>query len=313
MRGWKIWAVLGALLLAELSGALPEGREIEGLRLVDTLAVDGGGEITVTALTAARTTEEDEAEVFLGSGDSLAAACRDLRENSARRTYLGQAEQLLAGDDSEVPEVLDFVLTGGELRLDTAFYIVKGEAGAALEGSAEKAMGETGGRDPRKRTVGELLKRLTEEEYALAPALARNEEGGLAPAGWAVLGSEGVVGYLEGDAALGALLLCGEGEGEVVTLSDGAAEIESVWCWAGNGAVHCTLEVRAVQGELRMEEVETWAEEKIRAALKPGRDCWGLDRELAVLCPWDWEELRETDVSELAIKVTGKWVNGDEG
>lgn len=310
MKGWKIWAALGALLLAELSGALPEGREIEGLRLVDTLAVDGGGEVTVTALTAARTAEEDEAEIFLGRGESLASACRDLRENSARRADLGQTEQLLVSGDGEVTETLDFVLTGGKLRLDTALYIVKGEAGAALEDSAKKAAGEIGGQDPRRRTARETLARLTEGERALVPALARNREGELAPAGWAVLGSEGVVGYLAGDAALGALLLCGEGEGEVVTLSDGAVEIQAVRRWTENGGVCCALEVRAVQGEPQMEEVETWAEERIRTALRPGWDCWGLNRELAVGRPWDWEEIRKIDVSKLEVEVVGRWTDG---
>lgn len=155
------------------------------------------------------------------------------------------------------------------------------------------------------------MARLSEGEYALAPALAPDEEGTLAPAGWAVVGPDGVAGYLEGDAALGALLLDGDGEGEVVTLPGGAAELTAVRVWAKKGKVTCTLEARRAQGEPDMAALEAWGERMLRAALASGWDCWGLDRELACSAPWDWEQVKGTDVDELEVEVTGRLVERD--
>lgn len=311
MKGWKLAAALALALAAGGTGTLPESREIEGLKLVGTLAVDGGAETSVTALTAVRATGEEEPETFSGTGDGLAEACRKLREGSSRRTYLGQTEQLLVGEEYSLGEALDFVMVNRELRMDTSLYIVKGNAGQALAASAERAPEETGGQDPRRRTVGQTLARLAEGEYALVPALAAGEEGALVPAGWAVAGPEGIAGYLEEDAALGALLLNGGGEGEVLTLPGGAAELTAVRTWAQNGRVKCTMEARRAQGEPDMEALEAWGEQMIRAALAPGWDCWGLNRQLA--CPWfwKWEQVKGTNVGELDVEVTGRLVEGN--
>ncbi len=124
MRKGTWAAALGLALLLAGRGALAGGREMESLKLVTALAVDGEGEVQVTAVTGVRTTEEEKPEVLGGRGTTLAEACQDLRETSARRAYLGQTEQLLVGEDAGLGETLDFVLTDGELRLDTLLYIV---------------------------------------------------------------------------------------------------------------------------------------------------------------------------------------------
>jgi len=303
------WALGLALLLAvKGAGLLPQGRELEERKLVSALAVDGEGFVTVTAVTGVRVTEDEEAEVLTGTGDGLAAACRTLREGSARRAYLGQTEQLLIGEGRDLEETLDFVVTDRELRLDTLLYIVRGNAGEALAASAALVAGETGGRDPRSRTIGEILPRLAEREYALVPALAPGEEGALEPAGWAVLGPDGVAGYLEDDAALGAALLAGLGGEQVVTLPHGAAELTAVRTWAMDGALRCTLTARIVEGDPDPEDLAAWGERVLTAALAPGWDCWGLERELGALRPGDWAVWEDYPVEDLAVKVTGKLV-----
>jgi hypothetical protein len=308
----KAWALALALLLAAKgTGVLPRSRELEQRQLITTLAVDGGEETVVTGLTGVRTTEEEEAEVLTGTGDSLAAACAALRAGSSRRAYLGQTQRLLVGESQDLADLLDYVRSDGELRTDTLLYIVVGNGGTGLAASAEKAAGETGGEDPKGRTVGELLPRLTQGEYALAPAL-RGDETGLTPAGWAVLGPNGVEGYLEGDAALGAQLLLGLGEGEVVTLSQGAVELEKVRAWAKDGTLSCTLTARVVQGTPTPEELAAWGERVLQAALAPGWDCWGLDRQQGALEPWNWETWKGTSVAALRVNVTGKLVETGE-
>ena len=176
MRGRKWALILVALLMAKGAGLLPQSRGLEERKLISALAVDGGEEITVTAVTGVRASEDEEAEVLIGHGESLAEACRALRGSSARRAYLGQAEQLLLGEGQDLNQVLDFVMTDWELRLDTLLYIVKGSAGEALAASGEKVAAETGGQDPRGKTIGWVLPRLAEGEYTLVPALA--PEGG---------------------------------------------------------------------------------------------------------------------------------------
>ena len=314
MKG-KEWALaLAALLCAKTLGLLPQSRELEEWKLVTALALDREGEtVTATALTGVRTTEEEEPETFTGEGGGLAEACAALRQNSSRRAYLGQTQQLLLGEGQDLGAAMDFVLLSREVRTDTLLYIVKGTAGAALMASADKVGAETGGQDPRGRTVGELLPRLSEGEYTLTPALAPGEGGALAPAGWAVLGPKGVEGWLEGDAALGADLLTGLGTDKTVTLPTGAVQLTAVRLWAKEGTLRCSLTARVAQGDPRASDLEGWGEEKLKAALEPGWDCWGLRRQLAALEPRAWEEWQGADISALNVEVTGRLVGDREG
>lgn len=312
MNGHRWALLLAALMAAGGVWAMPQAREPEALQLITALAVDEGEETTVTAVTGVRSSEDEEPEVLKGTGDSLTAACGDLRENSSRRAYLGQTQQLLVGEGCDLKRVLDFTVEHRELRLDTLLYIVRGAAGPALEASAQMTATETGGQDPRGVTVGEVLPRLTEGEYALAPALAPREDGHLAPAGWAVLGNNGVAGYLEDDAALGVALLSGKARGQTVTLPNGGVELVSARCWAKEGELCCTLAARVAEGAPTEGELTVWGSEVLRSALANGWDCWGLRRETALFRPWDWGELRYADVSAFNIKVEGELTRGDE-
>lgn len=312
MNGHRWALLLAALVWAGGVGAMPQAKEPESLQLITALAVDGGEKITATAVTGVRATEDEEPEVLKGEGDSLTAACGDLRENSSRRAYLGQTQQLLVGEGLDLKNVLDFATEHRELRLDTLLYIVKGKAGPALEASAQMTAAETGGQDPRSVTVGEVLPRLTEGECALAPALVPDEEGKLSPAGWAVLGRGGVLGYLEEDAALGAALLNGKAQGQTATLPGGGVELVSARCWAKEETLCCALTARTVEGQPTEEELAAWGSEALRAALEQGWDCWGLRRELAFFRPWEWDKAKDADVSTFNIKVEGEITGGDE-
>lgn len=304
MKKYGLLLPLLALLAAGVFGLLPKGREMEELKLVTALAFDGN---KVTALTGVRVTESEEAQALTGEGESLAEACSELRASSSRRTYLGQAQQLLLGTDQDTAQALDFVLLDRELRLDTLLYIVKGNAGEALAGAVEQTAEETGGEDPRGRTVGETLTRLTQGYCAPVPALRNAEEGGLGPAGWAVLGPSGVLGFLEETAAEGADLLHGLGTGRVAVLPGGSVELTGVRMGSGKGAVTCTLTGRTVQGDPTAEELEAWGLERLRAALATGWDCWGLGQAQEI---WGGDN---AVVSDLEIRVTGRLVSGSEG
>ena len=119
---------------------------------------------------------------------------------------------------------------------------------------------------------------------------------------------------MEDEAADGAVLLAGQGEEKVIALPGGSVELTGVRSWAMDGRVMCTLTGRVVQGEPTEGERAAWGENNIRAALELGWDCWGLDRELGALRPWDWKSIQGTDVSTLKVKVTGKLVGkGEDG
>jgi len=286
MKG-RIWAVILVLALgARGAGILPQGREMEELSLIASLAADGGaGEVRVTAVTGVRASEGEEPQVLTGTGEDLARACADVRQGQATHAYLGQAGQLLLGEDlarESLGEVLDFVLSEREMRLDTLFYIVKGNAGEGLAASASGTAGETPGEDKRGKSVGEILSRLAEGEYTLTPALAPGEDGTLAPDGWAVLGPAGLAGYLTGEAALGAELLSGHARGETAALPGASVELTSVQIRAVRDGVKCCLTSKELQGDCPPEELETWAAKAVRAALAAGLDCWSLGRLRAV-------------------------------
>lgn len=298
MRG-RLWAALiGTVLLLRGAGVLPDGREMEELTLITALGLDGGEMVQVTAVTGIR--QDQEAEVLTGTGMGPASACRDMELSRPTRAYLGQTRQLLLGEKmarESLGEVMDFILTDGSLRLDTLLYVVRGSAGAGLANSLELASdGETAAR--RGRTVGELLSRLAESERVLIPALAANGAGELNPAGWAVAGPNGVENFLDGDAAQGASLLLGLGEGDVVNFPEGAVELTRARCGAVGGVLRCRLDARVVEGDVDETMTELWAERCIRAALVRGKDCWSLERMQRLTG-------NVTPVQKLTVKVVG--------
>ena len=120
-------------------------------------------------------------------------------------------------------------------------------------------------------------------------------------------------GWLEGDAALGADLLTGLGTDKTVTLPTGAVQLTAVRLWAKEGTLRCSLTARVAQGDPRASDLEGWGEEKLKAALEPGWDCWGLRRQLAALEPRAWEEWQGADISALNVEVTGRLVGDREG
>lgn len=211
----KKYYALACFLLLLLGMGLPQSREMEELQLITALSVDGGeGEISLTALTAVRASDDEPPETLAAQGFDMDSACRGIQEAKASRAYLGQTDKLLLGEGiarSELMEILEFVLDHRELRLDTLLYIVKGNADDGLTASALEAVRETPGRDPRGVSVGQALSQLFEGKQARVPALAPGEDGQLRPAGWAVLDRQGLAGYT-GDAARVWAVLEGEAD-----------------------------------------------------------------------------------------------------
>lgn len=244
---------------------LPRGAEPEQRQLVTVLAFDRGAR--VTALTGVRATEAEEAEALSGVGVTAAEACGALRGVSSRKPYLGQVEQVLIGEGQSVDEVLELILRDSELSLDTLLYMVKGDAGTALTADAPRVAKELGGTDPRGVSAGQVLSALREGEWAAVPALGQGDGSGLRVDGWALLGADGAVRFLEGDAALGIELMQEVAAGRTVVLSDGTAELVEVSARVSEHRVSVKLTARSLEGEPTAEELERWGERCLREAL----------------------------------------------
>ena len=97
--------LLAATLLLPLAGcrrdvaALPRGREIEDMELMQTLGVDAAeaGQVAVTASSGAGDGPDSGATVVNGSAATLSAAVLGLQSEGASYLYFGHVGQLLAG------------------------------------------------------------------------------------------------------------------------------------------------------------------------------------------------------------------------
>lgn len=208
----KKYSVLLLILALAATSGLPRGQELEERQIITALCVDrSDDEISLTALTAVRASENEETELLAAQGLDMDSAIRALQAARASRAYLGQTDKLLLGEGvaaSELLKTLEYVLDHHDLRLDTLLYVVKGSAGEGLKATAPTVSGETPGRDGRGVSVAWALSQLWEGRRVRIPALALGDKGLLEPAGWAVLAPSGLLGYTGNPVTAS---LCGEG------------------------------------------------------------------------------------------------------
>lgn len=208
----KKYSVLLLILALAATSGLPHGRELEERQIITALCVDRfDAEISLTALTAVRASENEEPELLAAQGFDMDSAIRSLQSARASQAYLGQTEKLLLGEGiaaSELLKTLEYVLDHHDLRLDTLLYVVKGSAGEGLSATAPTVSGETPGRDERGVSVAWALSQLCEGRRVEIPALALGDKGSLEPAGWAVLAPSGLLGYTGKTVTAS---VCGEG------------------------------------------------------------------------------------------------------
>lgn len=231
-------ALLAAALLLPLAGcrrdvaALPRGREIEDMELMQTLGVDAAeaGQVAVTASSGAGDGPDSGATVVNGSAATLSAAVLGLQSEGASYLYFGHVGQLLAGEELArrgLWPTLDYVLRDVEMRLDTALYLVRGgEAGAALEAAARdgsaagrlEAMAEDAGllSGSARRTVKDAITDLYAQGATFLPAVTA--ETGLPAAGYGIVKDGALAAWTGEDAARGINLLLGSVEADVVEL-----------------------------------------------------------------------------------------------
>ena len=351
MRRWGCLLLLLPLLALAGCGSLPSGREMGDMALLRTLGVDGAGEgLEVTASTGPRPRGlqgEGQAALTLSArAPSLSGALLALQGVSESYVFFGYVDQLLLGEElarQGTEPVLEFFARDVELSLGTQLWLVRGDtAGAGVRSGGEQGIearlstfladGELG-LSAIPRTAGEVLSDMLELGSAFVPALVlegQGEDAALRQRGYGVLKDGRLVGFLEGEAAVGLELLAGRvsahvlevetGEGRVsVLVSGGGAR-----CWltrAGGGlALSCKVTARLAgyEGTLSPQAREEAAEAvgaresaRVRAALEQlaawEADCTGLASRAALASPgYSALPLAELELEwELQVEMRG--------
>ena len=306
------------------SGFLPYAREIEDMELIRTLGVDGAGE-TGVAITASGGTSQEETEVVSGQAGTISAAVLELQGEGASDLYFGHVTQLLLGEELArrgVMPSLDYVLRDVEMRLETALYVVRnGTAGQAIEAAADdgsatdrlEALADDAGltANSMPRTVKDVLAELDRQGASFLPAVLADD--GLTAAGYGILKDGALVGWAEGDAALGVNLIFGKVDADVVEVQapDGtaaalrvvgaAASVRPIWqgdTLAGL-KVHCKVDANLAEGSAMPDQATLDALEAALAQVEAGRmaqalelsraldaDYLGLRQSAAFAVPW---------------------------
>ena len=306
------------------SGFLPYAREIEDMELIRTLGVDGAGE-TGVAITASGGTSQEETEVVSGQAGTISAAVLELQGEGSSYLYFGHVTQLLLGEELArrgVMPSLDYVLRDVEMRLETALYVVRnGTAGQAIEAAADdgsatdrlEALADDAGltANSMPRTVKDVLAELDRQGASFLPAVLADD--GLTAAGYGILKDGALVGWAEGDAALGVNLIFGKVDADVVEVQapDGTAAVLRVVgaaasvrpIWQGDTLaglkIHCKVDANLAEGSAMPDQATLDALEAALAQVEAGRmaqalelsraldaDYLGLRQSAAFAVPW---------------------------
>lgn len=329
------------------SGFLPYAREIEDMELIRTLGVDTAGDAGV-AITASGGTSQEETEVVAGEAGTISAAVLELQGEGSSYLYFGHVTQLLLGEGLAkrgVMPSLDYVLRDVEMRLETALYVVRnGTAGQAIEAAAAdgsatdrlEALADDAGltANSMPRTVKDVLAELDRQGASFLPTVLA--DGGLTAAGYGILKDGVLVGWAEGDAALGVNLIFGKVDADVVEVQapDGtaaalrvvgaAASVRPIWqgdTLAGL-KVHCKVDANLAEGsampdqatldalEAELAQVEA---ERMARALELSRvldaDYLGLRQSAAFAVPWHKKVLLGSySMKDLKLEATAEAV-----
>ena len=340
MRRAGVLLLAGLLMLSSsgcrrYAGMLPYAREIEDMQLMQTLGVDGDGEQGVAVTASSGQWDGQAAQVVSGEAGTISAAVLSMQAEGSSYLYFGHVGQLLLGEELAgrwAGECLDYVLRDVETRLDTALYLVQGGTArqaieaAAQDGSAAgrlEAMAQDAGllAWSMPRTVNEVLSDLTEQGASFAPAIQADSS--LTAVGYGILKDGKLVGWAEGEAALGINLLQSRMDADVVELplpDGGTAALRVVGARTSvrpvceNGTltglrVECRVDANLAEGQANLEErslhaalekaLEERESQRIRAALELAwqldADYLGLLRTAALVRPWLKDQLTGRD------------------
>lgn len=181
MRWWA--APLAALMLV-LSGCAPHARELDGLALVRVLGVDGGGEVTLTAVCGS-TGQEDPVRGTASGGD-VASARAALPWAGEEELALTNISYIVVGAQADLAGILGLILKDHEMSPSATVWLAR-DAGALLDACGDPAarLAVLEAQGAYAPTVVEVLADLETDGYTRLPVLVQRD-GQLEPAGQAV-------------------------------------------------------------------------------------------------------------------------------
>ena len=225
--------------LTGCGGLHSQRRELAQLRLMESMGLDAAPGGLILSLSSAPS-EEEEALCFSAAGRSLSQAMEQLQSRAGEELFCGHLQNILVGERYAhgAPEaLLSAVCRSSDLRLDQpVFLVLDGTAREALESGAASLSHLSPDRElaGSLSTAGGILRDLDRQGSSLIRALRlqpadREDEGpSLVPAGYGVLGKEGLLADLDQEEAMAAELLTGtlspsplllrDGRGRTVTL-----------------------------------------------------------------------------------------------
>lgn len=169
----RMAAVLAGLLL--LSGCAPNAREPADLALVRALGVDGGGPVTLTAVSGG----SDQEELCRGActGGSFQEAKEGLPWSGREELSLTSVSYLLVGPDTDLYAVAMAVLNDPELGASATVWLAPEGAGTLLSGCDDPAsdlelLTMAGARAP---TVAQAAAALATEGQVTLPRLTQRD------------------------------------------------------------------------------------------------------------------------------------------
>lgn len=166
MNSLKKWCWLAVILAFWLARG---GEEMKDARMVETLGVDGGDEVTVTALG-----DEEEPKTYQAAGGDVMEAQKGLAVLGEKRVSVTHVGHILLGEGVAVGETLWRELECRESGYGAKVWACPGAAAEVLENAENvssrlKALEERGGVDAP--TVLEAVRQLKEEGVTRLPVI----------------------------------------------------------------------------------------------------------------------------------------------
>ena len=346
MKRAVIILYVSALLLTGgcASGLKSDRHDVERLLLIQTMGLDSRDGAIEMSVSSGLGPEDRPSLVMSAPASGIEDAIARLQNYSPEnQLFYAHVQYLLLGEQAAreaLQNVIDWVDRSPTLRMDTDMLVVKGRAKDAVADTSEQATDITqrlASMDRQARSMGWTIYSLREVAAALAegrgalclaietvPSDGRvftedKQSSAVVPAGYALLGQQGLVGFLDPEQALGAEILAGDPAGLLITVSGctmeilgSSARISSSFGPDGAPAgidIQCRLQTgvleKAAGPELAPEELDhalsdaaaAWVREAVAQAQALGCDALGLrqavlDTEKA-MAAWGgrWQEL----------------------
>lgn len=339
-------------------------RGLERLQVIETVGLDSAEDGGVTlSISAGRDASGREPVRASASAQSVTEAMQELQDRSrSDELFFSGTGCILLGEAAaaETARWLELIARSDSLRLDTPLFVVR-------SGEASELVTEAGGEESditqimnalmhyaeksgpaRIYTCLDAARSLIENGAALTGAVREGEDaskdGSLTAEldGYAILGGEGrLMGYIEGEDALGVGLFIGEPGRAALTLSGGitaelaggSVELDPVWDEAGSiSALELRVSVDAIVletapgADLSSEEARSAVEDELaqRAgawiynilskSVSLGLDFLGLGQRLERENPERWHAMTEPwsgmlPELELTVRAGAKLLN----